>query len=275
MSDTRLGSHPPIQQRVHPPWPGRARPSIQAIRSLRVALGIESLETISRQDELRAIELVNLIETGQYEMTHKNTQKMTVITQNSIPKKTGKKIKHGKGTHNHNTHKFKCDVCKISYQGNADLTTHNKKIHTLNECKICKTQTYGEDAFNDHTKACKTQRDRIRQENDKKDRERKKANPNYKNMYNHLMVETPAKIEEITEKDKKNIIEKQKRKEERAKVKAEKQAIINTKKMEELFNSTTKEERMEIDRERAKKQKIEEDIKKAENCKKKQNKVRS
>ena len=38
--------------------------------------------------------------------------------------------------------------------------------------------------------------------------------------------------------------------------------------MEELYNSTTKEERMEIDRERAKKQKIEEDIKKAESYKK-------
>ena len=44
--------------------------------------------------------------------------------------------------------------------------------------------------------------------------------------------------------------------------------------MEELYNSTTKEERMEIDTERAKKQKIEEDIKKAERYKKKQNKVR-
>ena len=149
----------------------------------------ESLETISRQDELRAIELVQMIETGKYKMTHINTQKMTVITQNKIPKKNGKKINHGKRTHNLNTHKYKCDVCNISYQGSAELTTHNKKIHTLNECRICKTQTYGEDDFNDHTKACKHQRDRIRQENDKKDRERKKANPKYKNMYNHLMVE--------------------------------------------------------------------------------------
>ena len=45
--------------------------------------------------------------------------------------------------------------------------------------------------------------------------------------------------------------------------------------MGELFDSTTKEERMEIDRERAKKQKMEEDIKKAENYKKKENKVGS
>ena len=94
-------------------------------------------------------------------------------------------------------------------------------------------------------------------------------------MYNPLMEETPAKIEKITETDKRNNIEKQKRKEERAKIKAEKQVLLNTKKMGELFDSTTKEERMETDRERAKKLKMEEDIKKAENYKKTQNKVRS
>ena len=87
-------------------------------------------------------------------------------------------------------------------------------------------------------------------------------------MYNHLMKETQAKIEEITEKDKKNNIEKQKRKEEREKIKAENQVLLNTKKMGELFDSTTKEDRMEIDRERADKQKMEEDIKKTEYYKK-------
>ena len=76
------------------------------------------------------------------------------------------------------------------------------------------------------------------------------------------MVETPAKIETITETEKINNIEKQKRKEERIKQKIEKNAATNTKKMEELFDILTKEERMEIDTERAKKQKIEEDFKK-------------
>ena len=38
-----------------------------------------------------------------------------------------------------------------------------------------------------------------RQENDKKDAERKKAHPNYKNIYMHLMDETPDIIEKITE----------------------------------------------------------------------------
>ena len=89
------------------------------------------------------------------------------------------------------------------------------------------------------------------------------------------MEETPAKIEKITETEKQNNMEKQKRKDEREQIKAENQILLNTKKMGELFDSTTKEDRMEIDRERADKQKMEEDIKKAEYYKKKQNKIRS
>ena len=142
----------------------------------------KSLETISRQDELRAIEIAQMIKSGQYELTNSNIQKMTQITKNNFTKigETGKPVK---GAHHYNTHKHKCEVCKISYQANADLTTHNKKIHTQYECKICKTQKYGENEINDHTKSCKHKRDTKRQENDKKDAERKKAHPNYTNMY--------------------------------------------------------------------------------------------
>ena len=93
-------------------------------------------------------------------------------------------------------------MCKISYQAKADLTAHNKKIHTQYESKICKTQKYGENEINDHTKSCKNKRDMKRQENDKKDAERKKAHPNYRNIYMHLMDETPDIVEKITEKKK-------------------------------------------------------------------------
>ena len=48
-----------------------------------------------------------------------------------------------------------------------------------------------ENEINDHTKSCKNKRDMKRQENDKKDAERKKAHPNYRNIYMHLMDETP------------------------------------------------------------------------------------
>ena len=41
-----------------------------------------------------------------------------------------------------------------------------------------------------------------RKENDKKDTERKKAQPNYKNMFMHLMDETPDIIKKITEEEK-------------------------------------------------------------------------
>ena len=121
-------------------------------------------------------------------------------------------------------------MCKISYQANTDLTAHNKKIHTQYECKICKTQKYGENEFNDHTKSCKHKRDKIRQENDKKDAERRKAHPKYTNVYMHLMDETPAMIEKITETDKIDNEMKQMKKEERKKVTADKKAPKNTKK---------------------------------------------
>ena len=63
-----------------------------------------------------------------------------------------------------------------------------------------------------------------RQENDKKDAERKKAHPNYKNIYMHLMDETPDIVEKITEKNKKENEIKIKRKEERKKVADEKKS---------------------------------------------------
>ena len=100
-----------------------------------------------------------------------------------------------------------------------------------------------------------------RQENDKKDAERKKADPNHKNINMHLMDKTPDIIGKITDEAKKENEIKIKRKEERKKVAEEKRATENTQKMEELYEKTTKEDRMKIDRERAEKQKIEDDKK--------------
>ena len=113
-----------------------------------------------------------------------------------------------------------------------------------------------------------------RQENDKKDAERKKAHPNYKNIYMHLMDETPDIIKKITDEAKKENEIKIKRKEERKKVADKKRATQKTKKMEELYETTTKEDRMKIDKEREEKQKIEDDkknqnMKERKKCKKK------
>ena len=128
----------------------------------------ESIETISQKDEIRAIELAQLIKSGQYMLNNSHVQEMTKISHNNDKKNT-KNEKPTKGAHNYNTHKNKCDVCKISYEAKSDLTTHNTKIHAQHECKVCKSQKYGENDINDHTKACISKRDAKRKENDKKD----------------------------------------------------------------------------------------------------------
>ena len=71
----------------------------------------------------------------------------------------------------------------IGYEAKSDLTRHNTKIHAQHECKVCKSQKYGENDINDHTKECISKRDAKRKENDKKDADRKKAHPQYKNMH--------------------------------------------------------------------------------------------
>ena len=82
-----------------------------------------------------------------------------------------------------------------------------------------------------------------------------------------------AKIEKITDAEKQNNLEKEKRKKEKEKIDAENQVIINTKKMWELFDNVTKEERIEIEKERAEKQKMEQDLKKSQYYEK--NKIKS
>ena len=214
----------------------------------------ESIETISQQDEIRAIELAQLIKSGQYMLNNSHVQEMTKISHNTDKRNT-KNEKYTKGAHNYNTHKHKCDVCKISYEAKSDLTTHNTKIHAQHECKVCKSQKYGENGINDHTKACKHKRDIKRKENDKKDAERKKAHPTYKNMYMHLTDETPDIIEKITEEEKAENKIKKKRKEERIKMAEEKRIPEKTKKLEEIYKTTSKEERMKIGQEREEKRK--------------------
>ena len=52
----------------------------------------------------------------------------------------------------------------------------------------------------DHTKVCREKRDKKIKEDDKKYKERKEAQPTYKNIYLHLMEETPKIVETITKK---------------------------------------------------------------------------
>ena len=71
----------------------------------------------------------------------------------------------------------------------------------------------------------------------------------------HLMDETPDIIEKITEQKKAEDTIKKKKKEERIKKAEEKKIPDGTKKMEEIYETTNKEDRMQIDNKREEKQK--------------------
>ena len=172
----------------------------------------ESIETISQRDEIRAIELAQLIKSGQYMLNNSHVQEITKISHNTNKENTIN-AKTQKREHGLNTHKHKCEVCKCSYEAKSDLTKHNTKIHAMHECTVCKAQKYGENSINDHTKACKSKRDAKRKENDKKDEDRNKEHPKYTNVYMHLMDQTPDIIEKITEQQKAEDAIKKKKKE--------------------------------------------------------------
>ena len=96
----------------------------------------------------------------------------------------------------------------------------------MHQCTVCKAKKYGENKINDHTKECKSKRDAKRKENDRRDEEKKRAHPEYVNVYMHLMDETPDIVEKITAKQKVEETIKKKKKEERI-TKATKKGIPN------------------------------------------------
>ena len=161
----------------------------------------ESLETITQRDDNRAIELVQLIKSNEYILDNSHIQRMAKISLNRNDQT--KELKHSskgkEGEYGTNNYKHKCEVCKCIFEAKTDLVKHNTKKHTLHQCIICKEQKFGEDEINDHKKECRNKRDSKRREDDRKYTERKNAHPEYKNMYIHLMDETPNIVDKITE----------------------------------------------------------------------------
>ena len=161
----------------------------------------EILETITHRDDNRAIEIAQLIKSNNYVLDNSHIQGMAKVShnRNDQTKELKDRSKVTQGEYGPNKYKHKCEPCKCSFEAKTDLVKHNTKKHTLHQCIICKEQKYGEDNINDHTKECRKKRDNKRKEDDRKYTERKKAHPKYKNMYMHLMDETPKIVEKITE----------------------------------------------------------------------------
>ena len=122
----------------------------------------ESLETMSPEDDIRAIELVNLVKSNNYLLNKTHIQSMARISHNKpvATKETADKAKVNPGEYRDLKHRFKCQVCNSSYKSKIDLTQHNALVHARRHCIICKAQKYGDNNLNDHTKKCREIRDK-------------------------------------------------------------------------------------------------------------------
>ena len=91
----------------------------------------ESLETLSPEDDIRAIELVNLIKSNKYILNKTHIQSMARVSHNKpvTTKETADKAKVNPGEYRDLKHRFKCQVCNSSYNSKIDLTQHNARIH--------------------------------------------------------------------------------------------------------------------------------------------------
>ena len=126
--------------------------------------GIQSLETMSKEDEKRAKELVQLIKSKNYKLNNTHIQDMARISHNKpvATKETGDKAKVNPGEYRDQKHRYKCQLCNISYEAKKDLTQHKALVHAQRHCIICKAQKYGDNNLNDHTKKCIQIRDKKR-----------------------------------------------------------------------------------------------------------------
>ena len=122
----------------------------------------ESLETMSPEDDKRAIELVEPKKSNCYRLEKTHIGIMSRISQNNpapATKGPANKAKVNPGEHRNLKHRFKCHGCDWSYDSKIDLTQHNALIHAQRHCIICNVQKYGDNNINDHTKICRELRD--------------------------------------------------------------------------------------------------------------------
>ena len=78
----------------------------------------ESLETMSKEDEKRAKELVQLIKSKNYKLNKTHVQDMARISHNKpvATKEIGDKAKVNPGEYRDQNHRFKCQSCNSSYE---------------------------------------------------------------------------------------------------------------------------------------------------------------
>ena len=102
----------------------------------------ESLETLSKEDEKRAKELVQLIKSKNHKLNKTHVQNMARVSYNKAVATKVKRDKAKVTQGEYGEHKFrhKCQLCNCSYEAKIDLTQHNAKVHAQKHCIICKEQ---------------------------------------------------------------------------------------------------------------------------------------
>ena len=102
----------------------------------------KSLETMSQEDDIRAIELVNLVKSNNYKLNKKQIQSMARISHNkpAATKEMADKAKVNPGEYRDLKHRLKCQVYNGSYESKIYLTQHNALVHARRHCIICKAQ---------------------------------------------------------------------------------------------------------------------------------------
>ena len=90
-----------------------------------------TLETLSPEDDIRAIELVNLVKSNNYLLTKTQIPAMARISHNKpvATKEAADKAKVNPGEYRDLKHRFKCHECNRSYNSKIDLIQHNALIH--------------------------------------------------------------------------------------------------------------------------------------------------
>ena len=116
------------------------------------ATHFEFLETMSPEDDIRAIELVDLIKSNKYILNKTHIQSISRVSQNNpaaTTKESADKAKVNPGEYRDLKHRFKCNGCNRIYNSKIDFTQHNALIHAQRHCIINIAEIYGDNNTND------------------------------------------------------------------------------------------------------------------------------
>ena len=110
----------------------------------------ESLDTISEEDDTKAIDLVESVKLGEYTLAKKDIQNIMRITktkqkENRITIEPTRKAKVNKWDYS-NTYQHTCKGCGNNFKIKNDLVQHVRQTNKHNTCLTCNEVLWGDRA---------------------------------------------------------------------------------------------------------------------------------